>query len=406
MTGLAFSRGAGGRAATGGDRFHAPKILTAILAAGLLLSGCNTSARKSVVIDRAEINTETKFSSAEYGVQGSPRVTVSKTVPKGGGRYQVGKPYKIKGKWYKPVEDPGYQSTGMASWYGPNFHGRLTANGEIYDQYSLSAAHPTMPLPSYARVTNLENGASVMVRVNDRGPYAHGRLIDLSARAAELLDYQRKGVAKVKVEYVGKARLDGKDDKFLLASYRAPGMPAFEPGATQPGTMIAMAPEQSIPAPAEAIGTSLDGSFALAQIPIPVERPLTQATYEGLPMEMGTPILTASLQPLGYLATSPSSRLLQAFASVDQSQAARLFMPEVDPQGDASLGVTIRLGLFGSSEAAQLAAAAFPDLGLMSIHQDDSMPGKWAADLLAAGDVAQSLLDILHSRGMRDAHKL
>jgi rare lipoprotein A len=152
-------------------------------------------------------------------VAASPRVSTAKRVRKGGGRRQLGKPYKIRGKWYHPREDRKYSKVGLASWYGPNFHGRLTANGEVYDQYGLSAAHPTFPLPSYARVTNVENGASVVVRVNDRGPYAHNRIIDMSAKAAKLLDYTHKGVTKVRVEYVGQAPLDGQDERYLLASY-------------------------------------------------------------------------------------------------------------------------------------------------------------------------------------------
>ncbi|MGI9367171.1 MAG: septal ring lytic transglycosylase RlpA family protein, partial [Rhizobiaceae bacterium] len=122
-------------------------------------------------------------------------------------------------KWYTPREDFAYDKTGQASWYGPNFHGRLTANGEIYDQYALTAAHPTFPLPSYARVTNLANGRSIVVRVNDRGPYHEGRIIDLSAKASEMLDYQRKGVARVRVQYIKQAPLHGRDHKMLLASY-------------------------------------------------------------------------------------------------------------------------------------------------------------------------------------------
>ena len=101
------------------------------------------------------------FAESVYGVKASPRVADGKNIPKGGGRYQVGKPYQVKGKWYQPKEDFGYNKTGMSSWYGSAFHGRLTANGEVYDKYHLSAAHPTFPLPSYARVTNLENGSSV-----------------------------------------------------------------------------------------------------------------------------------------------------------------------------------------------------------------------------------------------------
>jgi len=164
------------------------------------------------------INNKTKFSSSEYGVGASPRLTSGSRVKKGGGRYQVGKPYKVAGKWYHPKQQPNYDKTGIASWYGPNFHGRLTANGEIYDQNMLSAAHPTLPLPSYVRVTNLANGRSALVRVNDRGPFAHGRLIDLSSKTADVLQFKQQGTAKVRVQYVGKAPLNGDDTRFLNAS--------------------------------------------------------------------------------------------------------------------------------------------------------------------------------------------
>lgn len=124
------------------------------------------------------------FAESKYGVKASPRVTnvQGKPLPRGGGRDQTGKPYQVKGRWYYPKEDKKYASTGRASWYGSAFHGRLTANGEIYDMTHLTAAHPTMPLPSYARVTNTANGSSVIVRVNDRGPFERDRVIDLSQR--------------------------------------------------------------------------------------------------------------------------------------------------------------------------------------------------------------------------------
>ncbi|NKB52103.1 MAG: septal ring lytic transglycosylase RlpA family protein [Rhizobiaceae bacterium] len=183
--------------------------------------------------DGSHINKKVKFSEDAYGVAASPRVTTSRKVRKGGGRRQIGRPYKIKGKWYTPREDFDYSRTGQASWYGPNFHGRLTANGEIYDQYALTAAHPTFPLPSYARVTNLANGRSLIVRVNDRGPYHDGRIIDLSAKASEMLNYQHLGVARVRVEYIKQAPLHGRDHKMLASSYRT------EPAGTILDTDIA-----------------------------------------------------------------------------------------------------------------------------------------------------------------------
>lgn len=269
---------------------------------GLALAGCvgdlssgnrkSTSGFKPAATETSEsaphINHETKFSSAEFGVEGSPRVTTEKRPRKGGGRYQIGKPYKVKGRWYKPELDPDLKQVGLASWYGPNFHGRLTANGEIYDQYALTAAHPTMPLPSYATVTNLENGRKVTVRVNDRGPFAHNRVIDLSARAAKLLGYDHQGLAKVKVEYQGKARMDGLDEPMLMASYVGPG--GSDKGAPQEnlsgsGTMLAMADPVAPMAPSEAISSSFASSqFALSgtSVGIPTARP---TIFEGIPFD-------------------------------------------------------------------------------------------------------------------------
>lgn len=121
-----------------------------------------------------------------------------------GGHYKVGSAYQIKGVWYYPKEEPGYDETGIASWYGDYFHGRKTANGEIYNMNSLTAAHRTLPLPTFVDVTNLENGKQIRLRVNDRGPYARGRIIDVSRRAAELLGFKDKGVAKVRVTFAGR----------------------------------------------------------------------------------------------------------------------------------------------------------------------------------------------------------
>lgn len=134
------------------------------------------------------------------------------SVPRGGGVYKVGRPYTIAGRTYVPREDPNYDAVGMASYYADDFHGRRTANGEIFDMNALTAAHPTLPLPTYARVTNLENGRSVVVRINDRGPFARGREIDLSRRTAEVLGFKHQGLAEVRVQYVGPAPLDGEDD--------------------------------------------------------------------------------------------------------------------------------------------------------------------------------------------------
>ena len=140
------------------------------------------------------------------------------------GKYKIGNPYQIKGVWYYPAENFEYDKTGISSWYGPKFHGRKTANGEIYDMNEISAAHRTLPLPSFVRVTNLENGRTLNVRINDRGPYAHGRIIDLSRRASQLLGFQKQGTARVRVTVLAResravaARLKGENDLATIGS--------------------------------------------------------------------------------------------------------------------------------------------------------------------------------------------
>lgn len=216
-----------------------------LVCAGLAACATTTPAPKK------KVRSKEFFAESEYGVKASPRVVEEgQAVPKGGGRYQLGKAYQVRGKWYQPKEEPGYNKTGLASWYGSAFHGRKTANGEVYDKYHLSAAHPTFPLPSYARVTNMENGTSVIVRVNDRGPYHEGRVIDVSSKTADLLDMKRTGTAKVRVQYVGKARLDGHDMPYLMASYIPKGsrVPAVDPGGQiATGVMVASADSRSLP---------------------------------------------------------------------------------------------------------------------------------------------------------------
>lgn len=197
----------------------------------------------------------------KYGVSASPRVVqFGEPVPKGGGTYRVGKPYTVAGRTYNPEENPSYSAEGIASWYGDDFHGRRTANGEVYDMQSISAAHPTLPIPSYARVTNLSNQRSIIVRVNDRGPYHSSRLIDVSARAARLLGFKDHGTARVRVDYVGRASLEGSDDTRLEATLRR-GVPA--PGPAE----IRLAASQAFAVRSEAVAVS--GGAA----PVPAGRP-------------------------------------------------------------------------------------------------------------------------------------
>lgn len=219
-----------------------------------LLAACASQPEPKAMVYKKTRSKE-YFAESEYGVKASPRViSQNGRIQRGGGRDQLGKPYQVRGKWYYPKEDKRYAKVGLASWYGDAFHGRLTANGEVYDMTHLTAAHPTMPLPSYARVTNLKTGSSVIVRVNDRGPYHEGRIIDVSERAAQMLDYANTGTAQVKVEYVGRAPLDGDDDQYLMASYH-PGNRVPDPSDGLPtGVMVAMnGPSPSLPAGSAAV---------------------------------------------------------------------------------------------------------------------------------------------------------
>jgi rare lipoprotein A len=199
------------------------RIPSALLLACLCLSAC---AQAPGPVAHHRYHGKEHFAEGFYG-KASPRLYEDgQSIPRGGGQYLVGRPYHVAGRTYYPHEDEHYVGVGVASWYGDAFHGRKTANGEIYDKRALTAAHPTMPLPSYARVTNLQNGYSVIVRVNDRGPYAAGRVMDVSSRVADVLDFKRMGTARVKVEYVSRAPLEGSDDDELLATLRTDGGPA------------------------------------------------------------------------------------------------------------------------------------------------------------------------------------
>ena len=193
-------------------------------------------------------------------------VPLGQPVPKGGGAYVTGSAYRVDGAWYQPREDSTYDRVGTASWYGELFHGRRTANGEIYDMDRLSAASPTLPMPVYARVTNLQNHRSIVVRVNDRGPYRSDRIMDLSRRSAELLGFRDKGTAPVRVQYLGRAPLNG-DDSYERRYLASQGWAQFasrsarEPAAVgsiaasgrQPPTRLQVADSMGAPVPPQAV---------------------------------------------------------------------------------------------------------------------------------------------------------
>ncbi len=201
----------------------------------------------------------------EFVVHSAKRVVGAIEEPPPPPEYKVGKPYQIQGVWYYPREDFDYEETGIASWYGAQFHGRKTANGDIYDMNALTAAHRTLPMPSYVRVTNLENGRSLILKVNDRGPFARGRIIDVSRRASQLLGFQKNGTARVRVQIMADqsraiaARLRGQAqlakigtpitvDRLPKPKVSTQALPP--PGDESESTDIAEAPPAALPSPA------------------------------------------------------------------------------------------------------------------------------------------------------------
>lgn len=369
----------------------------------------STNSKSQNLFEKAtkHINNVTKFSSKEFGVKGSPRVSTGKKVRKGGGRYQVGKPYTIRGKKYYPKENKKLNQVGMASWYGPNFHGRLTANGEVYDQYSLSAAHPTMPLPSYAKVTNLSNGRSVIVRVNDRGPYAHGRVIDLSAKAAELLDYADKGVTKVRVQYHSKARMDGLDHNFLLASYNGPNEqnihptlePFNKPAGRESGIMIAMAPiPKPMPTnPLAGVGvalaptpqTAIEGNFAVATgKPLSILPTLVgNSIFEPIASSNAiSPIYQIRRKPLAYAAPENNRPSFDLFDI--QFRAIRPYLGQ-----NPSANATITLGNFVDTNSKLALMEIFGKVGIIKINGHQNTAQITTTELYANSILAYAKLN-------------
>lgn len=379
---------------------RASKLATAslILAATALAAGCATSGTTTVASKK---RSKEYFAESEYGVKASPRVTTKRSrLPRGGGREQIGKPYVVRGKLYVPKEDKNYAKVGAASWYGDAFHGRLTANGEIYDMTHLTAAHPTMPLPSYARVTNMKNGNSVVVRVNDRGPFAHDRVIDLSRQAAEMLDYTHAGVAQVKVEYVGRAPLDGQDDQYLMASYRpGPGSTVPLPGEGLPtGVMVAMAgstPSAGAPAAAPFPGQMTDVGASGPADSTDVALPEAGPVVPERPLD--APELAAARPAVLSYADSRVSTASAAFAAFDKGASAHATV-DVEPAGYPYVAV----GTYSDRRDAEAMASRLRTFGPTSV---ETARGAFAVTLSvdASGPMLDEALRAAWDAGASDA---
>ncbi len=228
------------------------------------------------------------------------------------GTYKVGNPYQINGVWYYPAEDFNYDETGIASWYGPGFHAKTTANGETFDQNDVTAAHRTLPMPSLVRVTNLDNGRVLTVRVNDRGPYAQGRILDLSRRSAQLLGFEGKGTARVRVQILPE------ESRQLAAAYA--GQTA---NSKKEAAQVAAAPRETV------TSQTLDGAP-------PAQKPSTVSPPSRLNQAASAPISDLKTQSVQQVSPRATNMFIQAgsFARYDNAQrlSARL-----SPLGQASI---------------------------------------------------------------------
>lgn len=334
--------------------------LASVAAVGLLVANCS-SAQKVASSRGGGID-------PKYGVAASPKIVADgEAVPKGGGREMVGKPYVVAGRLYTPRPMSNYSAVGTASWYGPSFHGRMTANGEVFDKMSISAAHPTMPLPSYVRVTNTSNGHSIVARVNDRGPYHGNRLIDVSQRVAEALSFKHLGTARVRVDYLSRASTAGSDDARLYATLRTDGAPAQLVGGP---TMVASATSVPVPQLRETTvvqrsvepvrGPALFSPAVFAQAPA-APAPVAQAFAVPAP-SVGKPAPGIPLPPdrpfdLGSVAGKTGKTVptpLPRTASTSGTRTASLFFAEPEA------GVT---STFGKDPMALLISQTFVPIG-------------------------------------------
>lgn len=241
------------------------------------------------------------------------------------GGYKVGTPYLIEGQEYYPREQFDYTETGIASWYGPGFHANHTANGEMYDQNELTAAHKTLQMPSLVRVTNLDNGRSLVLRVNDRGPYARGRLIDVSSKAADLLGFKGKGTAKVRVDVLGPESRQiaedaraGRDTRGYEIALNKPGgkllMPTSVPGAVETMPTTTVASVESVPL--EPIPAVAGGPVPVGQ-PVAITPPAVQGHVASDGRFMPDPVVS-------YQTPVQTNIYIQAGAFGDQANAQRL----------------------------------------------------------------------------------
>ncbi|SEE53491.1 rare lipoprotein A [Rhizobiales bacterium GAS188] len=296
----------------------------------------------------------------KYGVRASRRVYEDgEPIPKGGGQRLVGHAYSVAGRTYVPQDVTRYSVVGLASWYGSAFHGRLTANGEVFDRYSISAAHKTLPLPSYVRVTNIRNGRSIVVRVNDRGPYHANRVMDVSERVADVLDFRGMGTTQVQVDYLRPASIRGSDDRKLLATLRTDGNGAVLDGPGSVPVMVASAdltdaPQPSGPgAPIAAIASAMSSavpssrpaqsSVVAYNAPGSSSNSLTTITYSNGSSVASSKRAAAFAQPAAAQASDddqPTEAVASTVVSNNMSARTTIAFAPLPPERPFALGVT------------------------------------------------------------------
>lgn len=268
---------------------------------------------------------------------------------------KVGRPYTISGHTYVPRRDDNYDETGLASWYGPNFHGRPTANGEIFDQNLMTAAHPTLPIPSIAEVTNLENGRQVIVRINDRGPFVDDRMIDLSRGAATQLDFIGRGLARVRVRYLGPAhaRASAPQSGYMMAGQ----------GTSRPARPEPLPAALPVPVPAPVM-----------PLPQPVAMSSPSPAVASAPATELQIANTDDLAPLSALPPGSDPAAGMEVAPLDEAAPAPEPVREMLPQSAALAPVdriTIQIGAFSSPVNADRFAQRISSLGEVRIVQGD-----------------------------------
>jgi rare lipoprotein A len=274
-------------------RYGFAVTLSCFVLAGLLLGGC-----------------------AETGAPAVSKAVTRPTQPKVG--YKVGAPYQIDGVWYYPAVDYNYDETGVASWYGPDFDGKATALGETYDMNDLTAAHRTLPMPSMVRVTNLDNGRVLALKVNDRGPYAKGRMIDVSRRGAQLLGFDGNGTARVRVQVMA-------EESRQMAAQAQAGQPvALQPGESKPQAAPTAAVVAQPLAPLPGVATA-PSRPAVAKVAPTVAAPVIAAAAPIVPDGTVTQV-----------AVRPTHLYIQAGAFTNQTNAARL-RAKLSPLGSTSI---------------------------------------------------------------------